>query len=153
MKNLKRIFTMGLVLTMLATLAACSPETIKETSEATDTSSETTDPSTETANEEATDVDATDGISAEDATTSENTEVDKPVVVRRTIGDIVMPQTVTEIPQVFEEVTKLFPLDVTDEVKSEALVLFTLAVTAELENDNDTAVLAWEEFDALNLIS
>jgi len=164
MKNSKRLITVGLILTMLLSLAACSTDEEKNGgAEATDvemSAVETADVETDAVETEIADVETADVVDAEaetadvDATEAETeteTETEATDVVRRTFGDIVMPVNLEEIPAAFEEVSKNFKSEISEEQRATALESFTLAVSSELSNHMDTSKEAWEEFDALNL--
>jgi tyrosyl-tRNA synthetase len=162
MKISKRLLTVGLILTMLFSLAACSTDKEKDggveatQTEATDVNTdETAAADLDAAETDAADVDAaeaTDVDAAEtDAADVDTAEIEATEVVRRTFGDVVMPETLEEIPIAFEEVSQNFTPEITEEQKATAQELFTLAVISELANDNESATMAWESFDALNL--
>jgi hypothetical protein len=63
-----------------------------------------------------------------------------------------MPTTLEEIPAAFDEVSKSFISEITEEQQSNALELFTIAVSSELANDSETATAAWKAFDELNVV-
>jgi len=174
MKNSKRLLTVGLILTMLVSLAACSPDKTKEggldatETQTTDVGAAETDATnadatetdvigTEDADVDATEtedinVDATEADTDVDASEADTDATADTELVRRSFGDIVMPATLEEIPAAFEEVSKSFTSEITEEQLSNGLELFTIAVSAELANDSETATAAWKAFDELNLV-
>lgn len=174
MKNTKRILTVGFILAMLISLAACSPDKTEDNGMGAPENQDIEQgipeadgmgidgnnldaPETDAIGVGENEVNATEtqDLNVDTADTEMSTDVEASVdteVVRREFGDIVMPTTIEEIPAAYEEVSKSFIAEITPDEEDNAFELFTLAVSSELANDSVTATAAWGLFDELNII-